>query len=242
MRQRRNGSREWFANFHESLWLRGDETGAEEAAAIKRLLRLRKGQSVLDAPCGAGRIALPLARAGCNVTGIDRMASFIARARRRFRKEGLKGRFLQCDMRELDFEGEFDAVINWGGSFGYFSDTEDLDVLRRFARALKPGGRLMMDGRNREWVLRHFQPQQCRGDVKITNKWNPTTQRAEIVWRLTVDGEPRSYDMGIRLYTPGQFRRLFANAGLEIEAMYGNLDGSEYSRGSRRIYVLGWKK
>ena len=135
---------EWFLRFDESLWLKSDDIGEEDAQFIRRVLRLRKAQAVLDAPCGAGRIAVHLAKAGCKVTGIDITDSFLRRARHRFRKEGVKGRFLRCDM-------------------------------------------------------------------------------------------------GIRLYTPGQFCRLFEQAGLQVEAMYGNLDGGEYSRTSLRIYMVGRK-
>ena len=47
--------------------------------------------------------------------------------------------------------------------------------------------------------------------------------------------------MTIRHYTPSQYRRLFEEAGLEVEAMYGDLDGSPYHRGAHRIYVVGRK-
>jgi hypothetical protein len=47
--------------------------------------------------------------------------------------------------------------------------------------------------------------------------------------------------MSIRLYTPAQFRRLFAQAGLQVETMYGDRQGREYHRGSRRIHVVGRK-
>ena len=55
---------EWFYTLDDALWLRADEEGRDEAAFIKRVLRLRKGQSVLDAPCGAGRVAYHLAKLG----------------------------------------------------------------------------------------------------------------------------------------------------------------------------------
>jgi len=144
-------------------------------------------------------------------------------------------------MRELDFEGEFDAVIAWGGSFGYFSDAENLDVLRRFARALKPGGCVLIDQLNRENILRHFRSTMRAGDVTLSTKWRRRTERVETTWTMTRHGRMACCRSTIRLHTPGQLRRLFSNAGLEIEAMYGNLDGSEYSRGSRRIYIVGLK-
>ena len=234
-------SAEWYETFEKGWWLKGDNTGADEAAAIKRLLRLRKGQAVLDAPCGAGRISFHLAKAGCRVVGVDRMPVFIKRARQRFQKEGLEEQFLRGDLRELGFEGEFDAVINFGGSFGYFSDQGNLEVLRRFSLALKSGGQVLIDQPNREFVLRHFHRKMTQGDLSLRSKWNHRTECVETTWTKIVSGTRRSSRSSIRFYTPSQFRKLFARAGLEVEAMYGTLEGGRYARGSHRIYVIGRK-
>jgi SAM-dependent methyltransferase len=228
---------DWFETFAESLWLKPDETGAADAQFLCRALRLRQGQAVLDAPCGAGRIAFPLAQAGLQVTGGDRMETFLRRARARFRRPGLEGRFLRRDLREIDFDNEFDAVINWGGSFGYFSDEENLEVLRRYARALKPGGRLLLDQPNRERMLRHFLPVDESEIVTIRNRWDPQRQRVESVWRVNETGE--EYAASIRLHTPAQMRRMLRKVGLEVEGMYGSSGGEACGRGTRRMVVVG---
>lgn len=64
-------TKEWFKELDDELWLQGDERADEQAAFIKKVLRLRKGQTVLDAPCGDGRIAVGLARLGLLVVGVD---------------------------------------------------------------------------------------------------------------------------------------------------------------------------
>ena len=76
---------EWFADYPKHYRLKPDETGSEEAGFILNTLRLRKGDAVLDAPCGAGRISVWLARAGMAVTGVDLTPSYIRRAKNRFR-------------------------------------------------------------------------------------------------------------------------------------------------------------
>lgn len=110
--------RDWTKTFSEDLWLKPDELGADEAAFIAKALHLRAGQYVLDAPCGAGRIAIHLARRGCKMTGIDLRPSFTNRAAARFRRERQSGRFMPMDLRAMDFRGEFDAAYSWFGSFG----------------------------------------------------------------------------------------------------------------------------
>ena len=231
---------QWFKTLDDRFWLRSDEEGAEEARFIKRALHLRKGQAVLDAPCGAGRIGFHFARAGCAVTGVDLRPRFVARARGRFRRTRLSGTFRVMDLRDLDFEGRFHGVFNWFGSFGYFSEAENLDVLRRYARALRKGGRLLIDQPNREYILRHFVAERWDGDLCMRNHWERRTQR--IVSRRILRGrdDPKNLS-SVRLYTLGQVRHLFRRAGLVMENVYGSFNGDEFRRSSRRMITAGRK-
>jgi cyclopropane fatty-acyl-phospholipid synthase-like methyltransferase len=232
---------EWFRDFNRQFWLKGDDTGQDEAEFIRKALGLRKGQSVLDAPCGAGRVAVHIARAGCRVTGVDLTPSHIRRARARFHREGLTGTFLRCDMRALAFESTFDALFNWLGSFGYFSDEENLDVLRRFAAAIRPGGRVLVDQRNREHLLRHFRPRGRFGEAVTMVSWNARRQRFQTTFTRTIHGVRQRWGMSIRAYTPAQMRRLFELAGLTVEATYGSIAGEPYKRSSPRLVTVGRK-
>jgi len=232
---------DWTKDFAEDLWLKPDDVGAEEAAFLKKALHLRRGQSVLDAPCGAGRIAIHLARAGCVVTGIDLRPSFTGRAASRFRRERQSGRCLPMDLREMSFHGEFHAAYCWGGSFGYFEDSVNLDVMRRYAEASRRGGRLLIDQANRECLLRHFRPSRANGDVTIKNRWVPVTERVEGDWIVERSGKVEHNRTSIRLYTAVQMRRLFERVGLTVETMYGSFNGEPYSRPSRRLIVVGRK-
>lgn len=233
--------RDWTQTFAEDLWLKPDEVGDEEAAFIAKALRLRPGHSVLDAPCVAGRIAIHLARRGCRMTGIDLRPSFTRRAAARFRRERQAGRFTAMDLRAMDFREAFDAAYSWLGSFGYFSEAENLDVLTRYAAALRHGGRLLVDQPNREAMLRHFVPERRAGGRTIRNRWNARQQRLDSDWVVDRDGEPRHNRMSIRLYTAAQMRRLFGRVGLTVEAVYGGRDGQPYTRTSRRLIVVGRK-
>ncbi|MEE8374347.1 MAG: class I SAM-dependent methyltransferase [Dehalococcoidia bacterium] len=233
---------EWFATLDDSMWLRPDEQGRDEAAFVKRVLRLRKGQSVLDAPCGAGRVACHLAKMGCRVTGVDLKGAFVGRAQERFHKEGLAGRFAVMDLRHLDFTGEFDGVVNWGGSFGYFTDAENVDVLGRYAKALRPGGRIVIDQPNRERVLRNFVAEMHPSErMTHRTRWDEKAQR--VITERILDGknDPRNAS-SMRLYTPGQIGRLFERVSLDVEGLRGSLFGDTYRRSSRRMIVVGRKR
>ena len=232
---------EWTKHFAEDLWLKPDDVGVEEAAFIRKALHLRRGQSVLDAPCGAGRIAIHLAHAGCRITGVDLRPAFTARALARFRCEKRPGCFIVMDLRHMNFHSEFHGAYSWSGSFGYFTDSENVDVMKRYARALRKGGRLLIDQPNRENLLRHFVPSRQNGNVTTSAHWDARTQRVDSDWVVQRDGKREHNHMSIRLYTPVQMHRLFQQAGLRVEAMYGARTGEPYERSSKRLIVVGRK-
>lgn len=232
----------WFEAFDEQLWLKPDEQGAEEAAFIIKALRLKPGHAVLDAPCGAGRVAVHIARLGCAVTGVDLRPAFIARSEARFQREGLSGCFLRMDLREMSFCNEFHGIYNWLGSFGYFLDRENFEIALRFAAALRKGGRLLIDQPNREWMLRRLKPKIEKPGMKILNTWNARTQRIESDWVVESDDGRRHNRMSMRLYTAGELSSLVQKAGLTVEALYGDFAAAPYRRGSRRLIVVGRKR
>lgn len=231
---------DWFETLDDSLWLRPDAGGQEEADFISRCLRLRSGQSVLDAPCGAGRVALPLAKQGLRVVGIDLRRRFVSRGRRRFRRDGLPGDLLEMDLRRIAFVNQFHGVFNWFNSFGYFDDEENADLIHRYARALRPGGRLLIDQVNRERILRDFRPEAVNSGVLYKSRWEKKAQRIHL--RRVVDGrdDPRNRSSQ-RWYTPAQMRALLAEAGLRLEAIYGSIGGESYTRGSRHMITIARK-
>ncbi len=230
----------WFETVEDRVWLPPDDQGKEEAQLIRRLLKLRRGQRVLDAPCGAGRIAYHIARAGLDVEGLDIRDQFLSRARRRFRKAGLQGRFRIQDLRSFRSAPCFHGIYTWFGSFGYFSEAENVDLIRRFAGALLPGGRLLIEQVNRERILRNFRRKGVVGPIVSYAYWNPTTERA--INHRVVDGiRDAANSSSMRLYTPRQLSSLFEAAGLETTEATGYPGGHSLTRGSRRMVIVGRK-
>lgn len=233
---------EWYRHVHPILYLKEEEGSDQEAQLIIEALRLKPGDRVLDAPCAAGRISVRLARAGCLVTGVDINEEFLQLARERLQSEGLPGTFLNMDVRRLPFHEEFDAALNWWASFGYFSDEENLETLRGMSGAVRPGGRVLIEQPNREFVLRRLAPVVEGDPWLLLSRWDPVRERIESHWILRLEGRNESYPMSMRWYTPAQLRRLFRRAGLEPEEAYGDYDGSPYQRSSPRLILVGRKE
>ena len=157
------GEDHWFnpvAAFLGPAYLRNAFTKGtrQEVDFLVDALTLRAGQRVLDAGCGPGRHALELARRGISVVGVDTSPDFLALARAE--AGALPVEFVEADVRALAYDGEFDAVICLcQGGFGLLGgDDDELDVVTRFAAALRPGGRLAVSAFSSYFVVRHLEP------------------------------------------------------------------------------------
>lgn len=176
-----------------------------------------------------------------NVTGIDLRRSFTERAAARFRSEKQNGRFFPLDLREMNFQSEFHGIYSWLGSFGYFAEADNLEVMKRYARALRPGGRLLIDQLNRQSLLRHFVTSQQVGNRTAHNRWSSKTQRVESDWIVNRNGKTEHNRMSIRLYTFSQMKKLYEKTGLVVVGAYGSPSGEPYQRSSKRLILVGRK-
>jgi SAM-dependent methyltransferase len=242
----------WTEDFFTGFWSQMQkaapmtEMAAEEARVLRKILKLRRGSRVADVPCGDGRISLELARAGCRVVGVDACEPSVRRARRQFRNAGLPGTFHHGDMRNLRLPREFNAVINWWGSFGYFDDETNRQVLKGFADILVSGGRVLIDQVNRERILRQFMKKVVSEDyygVRVTtsNSWDTRRQRINGSWLFERGGKRTRRRSSIRLYTPAQMETLMKSAGLALEFFCDGTTGLPFTRGSRRMSAVGRK-
>ncbi len=213
-----------------------------EVSSLLRLLRLRPGACILDVPCGFGRHSVELARRGFRVTGVDISPELLAQARRAAAAKGVAVEFCRSDMRRLAYRQRFDAVLNLFTSFGYFGDDGDLRVLRRFRRALRPGGRLLLHLVNRDWLLRNFQPRHRArmGEYLVAQKrtfdfetsvliaeW--TARRGRRVWQTTSH---------LRLYSCHELVRMLKQVRFSGVKFFGDLRGGPLSFDSRWLVLL----
>ena len=174
------------------------ERSDDEAELIARLLSLEPGMRVLDVPCGEGRIAGRLARMGCEVVGIDYTESWIELARNQYPE----ATFSHGDMRSLPYEDEFDAIVNWFTSFGYFDAQTNDRVLASFARALRPGGGLLLELHN-PWRLQRLIATAGGSSAYVIDRDGDM-----IADRVTYDRETRTSRTERFVVRDGQLRRL----------------------------------
>jgi SAM-dependent methyltransferase len=140
----------WTANEAEAwdLIVPRSQTVEEVSFLIWAFGRFTNGRvsRVLDLGCGTGRLAVELAAKGYTVTGIDKFAPMLERARKNANEKGVKLRLFRTPLSELRIAGSFDAAYSIQGPFNYLLEDEELSSsLSRLRVLLRPGGILVVD-------------------------------------------------------------------------------------------------
>lgn len=218
-------------------------TNAHARYVIKKL-DLKPGKRFLDCACGIGRIALPLAKKGIRVTGVDITQSYLDELAKKARRSGLKIDLQNCDMRRINFDSMFDAGGNLWTSFGFFEkEADNLLVLKRMYRALKPGGKFMLHVINRDWIMAKYNPTdwfEVKG-VKVMQKrsfdYARSTNRG--TWFFLKDGKEEAFDVNIRMYSYHELIGMFESVGfVDIEG-YGSVKDEPISRDTGMMFIIG---
>jgi len=213
-----------------------------EAEFMSSLLHLPPGARILDAPCGDGRIARELAAKGYQLTGVDYAKNFLEAARTKAKQRGLPIAFKQGDVRSLKFVEDFDAVICWGNSFGYFDDPGNAAMLRSLARALKPGGRLVLDASsNAESRLPNFREREWAriGDILFLeeNEFDHAEGRMITHYTFIRDGKKELRTGSHRIYTYREICRMLEEAGFVRVKSYASLQKDPFKLGANQLLM-----
>jgi len=229
-----------------ALSLTQPQRTSREVDGVMRLVGIAPGQKVLDVPCGAGRHSIELAARGVEVVGVDLNRVHLAAARAEAARRGVDVAFEEGDMRALDRQAEFDAVINMFYSFGFFdTDAENLRVLAEFRAALRPGGRMLMHTDVNLARVRsgQYRLQECRrldggGTLHIAEHYDAATKRIEGAWTVVRAGEATSRDYSVRVYETAEFIGMCLEAGFDTCVAYGDWAGSPCSDVSEEIVFV----
>jgi ubiquinone/menaquinone biosynthesis C-methylase UbiE len=159
-------------NVNKALWEKGDftqiaETMRESGTALVAKLGIKPGMDVLDLGCGDGTTALPAARLGAKVLGVDISSNLVAAANKRIKEEGLTN----ITVREGDasnLEGipndSFDLVESF---FGAMFAPKPFDVAKEMVRVTRKGGRIAMGN----WIPND--PTMVAQLLKISSAYTP---------------------------------------------------------------------
>lgn len=199
-------------------------------AFMEKALQVKKGNKVLDLGCGLGGHSIELARRGYDVTGLDWSEIYLNAARRQAAETGVSVQFLQGDMTNLAFDERFDAVVLWGNTFGEFEHEDNVQTLYGIRRALRKGGRALIDTQNYQGL-----PDKLTQDWSFDNE-DPNllmlTQGTKDVARarfgfdvLAINlatGERQRLPYSWRLYLLPELESMIRETGMNLTAVYGD--------------------
>jgi SAM-dependent methyltransferase len=215
------------ANFHALYWEEGGEEKAELALAM---LEPEGHERILDLACATGRRTLELSRRGFNVVGVDIRRELLEVAGCEAETEGLWPYFVEEDPRYLQFDEEFDLVLSLGGgAFEHFDfDEENARAFEAAARALRPGGRLLMQMPNVLHIEADLPPRTwlAGGEAVdlVEQYWNEPTRRLDGTRKSMIEGEDPEDAEPVpfqrRLYSVEEVAEIFEAVGLVLNDVF----------------------
>jgi len=160
------------ANPNKALWEKGDftriaDTMRESGEALVQRIGITKGLKVLDLGCGDGTTALPAAKLGAEVLGIDIARNLVEAGNRRAAEQGLTNiRFQEGDASNLEQvpDNSFDLVVS---VFGAMFAPKPFDVAKQMVRVTRSGGRIVMGN----WIPND--PTLVAQILKISSNYTP---------------------------------------------------------------------
>jgi SAM-dependent methyltransferase len=214
-------------NFEALYWEEGSE---EKVALALEMLQLEGHERILDLACATGGRTLELCRRGFEVVGVDIRPELLEVAGGEAEAEDLWPHLVEEDPRYLDFEREFDIALSLGGGafehFGY--DEENLRAFAAVARALRPGGRLLMQTPNVLHAEAHLPERTWLAGGQaidlIEQHWNAPTRRIDGTRRSIVESDAAEYaepaPFQRRLYTVEELAEIFESVGLGLANVF----------------------
>lgn len=225
------------------------ERTLREAEGIIHILKLKKGDSLLDVPCGAGRHIAELSQKGIDVHGIEQHPDQIVCASPAIQEKIRKG-----SMYSLPFlENSFDAVTNMFFSFGFSQDhAENQEFLNEAFRVLKNGGKFLLhtdvvieEQKNGDWKFPDwYQFSETRdlqnGKNLHIREWGDEKNR-RLIGEWEISGKIIPYSMEI--YSDQEYIRMFEQAGFSEVEIFSDWEKNifDFSRPQEMI-VMGRKK
>lgn len=243
------------------LWLhfldRGWKRNKFTVRAVHNILKqqgIMQG-NLLDVGCGNGRISIPMARRGYQVTGLDISPLYITDARKRAARNRLKVNFMCGDLRKLGrlVRRKFDAVVSIWTSIGYYDKRTDQRLFRDVAQHLRSNGLfLIFNTMSQEFLLNHY----CSSLFNETDKYvvihkdNRFDRYHSINTEKWVFYEKKGKDLvyvdeteiRLRIYSLAEIVEMAEAVGLEFVEAYDDLRDLKPARPDSAINIVLRKK
>jgi ubiquinone/menaquinone biosynthesis C-methylase UbiE len=227
-----------------------------------RSLAADAGRKVLEIACGTGRVLVPLAKAGLDITGLDGSPHMLDVTREKLADAGsevaARVRLVEGDMRSFAIDDEFDLAILPAKSFAYLVTREDqMAALETIARHLRPGGMFAIDLLNPrlDWLsqpsgsLRNDLTQDVAGrgivvsrtETAVSTDFAAQVRVIRSAWEVIARNgavTKRIVEWPYRFTYRFEAELLLERAGFEVEHVYGGYQGEPFTSDSTMMLFV----
>lgn len=223
------------------------------------------GSPVLELACGTGRVLIPLAKAGIEVTGLDSSKKMLANAKENMAKEpeDIKDRIklINSDMRDFQLDKKFNLALIAFNSFQHLLTIQDQDrCLRAIYRHLRDKGRFLIsvfnpDLTRPEGVIRRDGDEPIKDypekgdklDISYFQFFNQRKQVTNVHYLLDIqkpDGQllRKRTILTFRYFFPAEFERMMISNGFAVEELFGDYDKSDFTGNSPFMIFVARKE
>lgn len=234
----------------------GLNTSLADLEFYKKWLPQNKDAKILELCCGTGRLTIPIAKEGYNISGVDYTSSMLDRAKAKASQTGLKINFIEADIRTLDLQEKFDLIFLPFNSIHHLYKNEDLfETFKVVQNHLKEKGLFLLDCFNPtiQYIVEKERQQQVIGEyttqdgkkvlIKQNMHYESATQINRIKWHYFIDGKFHSTQhMDMRLFFPQELDSYFKQAGFNVIHKFGDFTEEAFHNDSeKQIYVSALK-
>lgn len=230
----------------------GMNTGIDDLPFYLRWLKKRENGNILELCCGTGRLTIPLAQEGYNITGVDNNGSMLRQAEEKARKLNISIRFIESDIRTLDLPEVYDIIfIPFNSIHHLYTNQDFFDMLITVEKHLKDDGYFLFDCFNpnihyivhsekEKNIIAEYSTKDGREVViKQTMTYENETQINRIKWHYFINGKPDSIqDLDMRMFFPKELDAYLSLYGFKIINKFGGFEEEIFqNKSEKQIFI-----
>jgi len=230
----------------------GMNTNLADLQFYKRWLPKNKDALILELCCGTGRLTLPIAKDGYNISGVDYTSSMLEQAKVKASEQGIEVEFIEADIRTLDLPEKYDLIFIPFNSIHHLYKNEDLfKAFNVVKNHLKEGGLFLLDcfNPNIQFIVEGEKEQKeiaeytCNDGrevlIKQIMRYENKTQINRIEWHYFINGEFNSIqNLDMRMFFPQELDAYLERIGFSIIHKFGGFEEEVFNdKSEKQIFV-----
>jgi SAM-dependent methyltransferase len=217
-------------------------------------LAKKYGDPILELMCGTGRVTIPLAKKGFNITGLDISSEMLGVARQKAKDAGLEINWIEADGRDFSLKEKYSCVFIPFNSFLNLSGQADMEACLKSVRAhmkhdgcfaidiFNPDLKILMRRREDRFPVETIQNPDGEGQVVITEStfYDAVEQIINIRWfyKFEDTGNEFAKDFSLRILFPREVDNLLRYSGFVVDDKFGDYDFSPFTASSAKQLIV----